>query len=482
MSPFLFPRKKRALLKILSYISTASLLLTFVILPMQPTAHADVVEFTEATNAAITAIEAYGQYNGTSLAYEVLENESAVETAGELITGLWSEYSAQASDPITLAALGAFAITAGAVTWYTGTDGFQHAQLYLEDEITEQLDGFWNWVTGRAGWVRDSEGVLHPPNDFIDFSVYEALTMVNNPIEAWSLPSFHYIGAEGLYSGENDHWPYPFTIITGDYVYGVWLSYNGTLGPNANTRFAVLASGDSGCAVNYSMNGQNLLLTTSYTYEGKTVYYAGVTMSAYTFNQPCFPYLGIPHSDLNRAAWAMVYGGGIQPSIEVVQPVGPVILPDTSDPDYVPRPVTIETNIPVPSRFTDPSDPLYDPDPLPADIANALMPIGAQQVVEDTLEVSQPQVDPDPVPDPEPGPSPDAPVEVVTPLLPVSFPSFNFSLSGIWHYVVEWVGTLGSWFSMVFTIWSHLPYAFVVPVYATAVVVIVLGVYKRFFM
>lgn len=75
-----------------------------------------------------------------------------------------------------------------------------------------------------------------------------------------------------------------------------------------------------------------------------------------------------------------------------------------------------------------------------------------------------------------------SPSEVYIPFLPVTLPSFQFSLSGIWHYVTAWVASLGAWFNLVFTTWSYLPYAISVPVYATAVIVIVLGVYKRFFM
>ena len=92
-----------------------------------------------------------------------------------------------------------------------------------------------------------------------------------------------------------------------------------------------------------------------------------------------------------------------------------------------------------------------------------------------------PNPDPDPDPDPE-DPNPDDPSNGIfhAPLLPF-LPNFNFNLSSIWHYVVEWVSSLGSWFSLTFSIWRSLPYAMVVPVYATAVVVIVLGVYKRFF-
>lgn len=56
------------------------------------------------------------------------------------------------------------------------------------------------------------------------------------------------------------------------------------------------------------------------------------------------------------------------------------------------------------------------------------------------------------------------------------------SFASIWHYVIAWVGSLGPWLSTMFIIWSGLPYAMVLPVYATAAIVVVIGIYRRFFM
>ena len=60
MSSFLSFKKRRIFLKILSYISTASLLLTFVILPMQPVAHADIVSLDDMGAAGM--ITGYGMW------------------------------------------------------------------------------------------------------------------------------------------------------------------------------------------------------------------------------------------------------------------------------------------------------------------------------------------------------------------------------------------------------------------------------------
>lgn len=154
--------------------------------------------------------------------------------------------------------------------------------------------------------------------------------------------------------------------------------------------------------------------------------------------------------------------------------------PNPASPDYVPRPVTIQTDV-----EWDPDwgpDPVSNPTPgvpypiTDASTLNNLVPDLWSQIVSDSVSVESPQ--PDPAPD-DPGVSPS---EVFIPLLPVTLPDFHFSLSGIWHYVVTWVRSLGAWFTTMFTVWNSLPYAMVVPVYATAVIVIVLGVYKRFFM
>lgn len=66
--------------------------------------------------------------------------------------------------------------------------------------------------------------------------------------------------------------------------------------------------------------------------------------------------------------------------------------------------------------------------------------------------------------------------------LPAYLASFSGKFLSIWHYVIDWVASLGSWLNTMFSIWSGLPSAMVLPVYATAVIVIVLGMYKRFFL
>lgn len=74
------------------------------------------------------------------------------------------------------------------------------------------------------------------------------------------------------------------------------------------------------------------------------------------------------------------------------------------------------------------------------------------------------------------------PTPVTIPILGVQLPDFNFNLKGIWYYVVQWVSSLRAWLGTMFNVWNLLPASMVYPVWASAVIVIVLGVYRRFFM
>lgn len=56
-----------------------------------------------------------------------------------------------------------------------------------------------------------------------------------------------------------------------------------------------------------------------------------------------------------------------------------------------------------------------------------------------------------------------------------------FGFSGIWHYVVTWVGSMAAGAAVIWSVWNGLPSAMIIPVYATAVIVIVVGLWRRFF-
>lgn len=61
---------------------------------------------------------------------------------------------------------------------------------------------------------------------------------------------------------------------------------------------------------------------------------------------------------------------------------------------------------------------------------------------------------------------------------PTSF--FGSGFNSIWHYVVEWLSYIGGFLSLVLNVWSVLPYGMVVPVYASVVLVLYFGIYRKF--
>lgn len=61
---------------------------------------------------------------------------------------------------------------------------------------------------------------------------------------------------------------------------------------------------------------------------------------------------------------------------------------------------------------------------------------------------------------------------------PTSF--FGSGFNSIWHYVVEWLSYIGGFLSLVLNVWSVLPYGMVVPVYASVVLILYFGIYRKF--
>lgn len=89
-------------------------------------------------------------------------------------------------------------------------------------------------------------------------------------------------------------------------------------------------------------------------------------------------------------------------------------------------------------------------------------------VTENTEVIAEERVDPAPV------------NPVMPPFMPFDLPSFDFNLSGIWYYVVRWVNSIGSGAALLFNVFANIPAALFYPVFGSAVVVIVIGVWKRF--
>lgn len=474
MSSFLSFKKKRIILKILSYISTASLLFTFVILPMQPVAHADIVAMKDMGAAGM--ITGYGAWNGTSLAFEIYQDLSnGVQYTGELIQGLWNQAYVELGTLPTYADVGEY-YASGIISQYQ-VYGSPYSQIIITEEMASAFDSFWDWLLRREGLERDPEtGLFEVPLDNSRNQIFEVRNVSIEGLQLYKLP-FSYTSTQ---NGRNTNDWYITSLGSGSYVYGALrlINHNGSWlfvsdSPNSSVELRGYYDNNPTGVQTFSLDLINA--------EG--LYYKIITTTVYTSS--------IPNQNIDFSQWVNTVPPEdipeTLPSVSLVLVENqPILIPDPASPDYEPQPVTIPTVIPYPPEYAPLPVPVPDPitgdfpedAPDPEEVAEALAEPLAQGAIDGELVAENPELNPDP----EPGPDPDAPVEVITPFLPVVFPSFNFSLSGIWHYVVEWVGTLGSWFSMVFTIWSHLPYAIVVPVYATAVVVIVLGVYKRFFM
>lgn len=472
MSSFLSFKKKRIILKILSYISTASLLLTFVILPAQPVAHADIVALDEMGAAGM--ITGYGAWNGTSLAYEIWDGVSSTfQTTGELIEGLWNQAYVELGTLPTYSDLGQY-YNSGIIAQYD-VYGEPYASLALSGTIVRALDEFYDWLCTEAGLIRDpSTGEFVRPSDFVSQPLIQTTVSYLEGVQLYALP-------------------FTFSDVN-------LSNYSNILDVGSSGNGSFVSGFRAGQSFVFISNGTGATITRLLTYPGNEPYVISTINTALTQDSglyysrfswgSSFTTTSIPDSGINVDQWK-----GTLPSDAVVDtgtssilpdPGPRILIPNPYDPDYDPQPVTIPTVIPYPPEYAPLPVPVPDPitgdfpenAPDPEEVAEAFAEPLIQGAIDGEIVADNPVLNPEP----EPGPDPDAPVEVITPFLPVVFPSFNFSFSGIWHYVVEWVGTLGSWFSMVFTIWSHLPYAIVVPVYATAVVVIVLGVYKRFFM
>lgn len=159
-----------------------------------------------------------------------------------------------------------------------------------------------------------------------------------------------------------------------------------------------------------------------------------------------------------------------QPTESSIDGLGKDLLPELETSDYPTESSWIQSSW----------DTLVDSLPLNPtleDVAGAYLDLASSGAISAEDDNVAERVIADNPPAPEPVPT------VELPLIGIRFPSgWSLNLSGIWSYVRDWVQSIGSWFSWMFGVFSSLPYAMVVPIYASAVIVIVLGIYRRFFM
>lgn len=449
-----------------------AILIPIALFPMSAFA-VDPVVFSEAETLGAVIVDLYGAYNNTSLAYQNFSDGSALT---EIIT-LYNNYSQSASDPVTLAAIGAAAVAAGAIAViYDAITGKGYIQLYQEQYVSS-LDGFWDYTLNDLGFLRSDDGHYY----WLEGQPEVAVVSVSEfPLLPVTEANYNSTSSSGLFLCNNSYnWSIYVGSSSSDVFCFLYLDSNSSY----NICFVSPSSSSSGhLAISPISSFTNIQFSVNLYGSYSGAYGAFSSVSNVTSGVPIFNSLsdGLSAFDdrVNRALKIVA-----EPSVYIGDPLmNPEFIeyPDPSSPDYAPRPATIQTNVEWDPEWG--PDPVSNPTPgvpypiTDASTLNNLVPDLWSQIVSNSVSVEAPQ--PDVSPD-DPGLSPS---EVFIPFLPVTLPSFNFSLSGIWHYVVTWVQSLGSWFSTMFTVWAALPYAMTVPVYATAVVVIVLGVYKRFFM
>lgn len=434
----------------------------------------DPVSAATMANAFAQAITAYGASQGVSMTFDVANTDGI----GEGVHELWDQYASEMEQSnVTVSDYSNLAASVFPTLW---KKTFDYVTVSLDAATVGEIDGFWNWLlSGPAEMMKVDneyyEWTLNQNNTVDPILVYSDLAWTDYP---------YYNSTASDSTVYNNAMPLVDTYYTNSFVsfrgyYSVsGRHFNAFALPISNgiVTIIVFSPGNySSRLIAYDGSYRNTLQspTQSVTISGQSYWYTSITASGntptsviyhvpqyQTINEGIQAYVSDPNASLSDLS--------IRPYVGDTAPQN-VYIPDNTDVNYTP----VAAEIPL--------DILWD-DSLFGDGTGTLTDTQSEAITEaaddaitdnpdKTLELA------DTVNPPAPSPS-----EVYIPFLPVTLPSFQFSLSGIWHYVTAWVASLGAWFNLVFTTWSYLPYAISVPVYATAVIVIVLGVYKRFFM
>lgn len=416
-----------------------------------------------AYEAVAALLDAYGMYYGVGSVYDV----TSPSGVGSSFEKTWNDFNSfrQNNSQSTYDIIDVYHYMQGEVDDQSVVFDFTHssgkfAGFYIDQESAQIFDEFWNWLlTGPAqmtivdnqwSWTRDVNDVVVPvpvssSSTFNGFDVVtSASALINNGA---TLNKYTFYDSCGF-----------------------WV-----VGSNNNFTLILLSTVDTGAVVKtaYSVSSGNPVgstLTSVVSTLSNGVYYKS---PAFSVSSESTVYPSVASFTLNDVLSAS--GGFVSSSVTIEPYESPngsspnPLIPIVSDPDYSPVAVEIITDVPWDN------DDYGDVFPLPdLNFESLVSDITDSISANDFALLADPNpVDPDPVPPAS---------EVFTPIFTPDYPSFNFNFSGIWHYVREWVQSLGSWFSIMFSVWASLPFAMVVPVYATAVVVIVLGVYRRFFM
>lgn len=411
-------------------------------------------------NAFAQAITGYGAAQGVSMMFDV----SDTSQIGESIHELWKQYKSSFNESDNYLDL--------AATLYPSlfqkitTAGKAYLGIRLTAQYVSELDGFWNWIlSGPAEmtkvdnqyykWTIDQEGQVEPIN-------------IANPsyIEINGIPVY-----QGSYIFNNTSGNVK-TLFSGNCYYVAYYQTNNnvlTVYPFDSNQFTYTVS-------TYSLSNNQLInsTTTSSDSSASGWYYGRYQTGADSSSDYQF------YGDTNAPPlWNLI--GSYDPltsivydsaKIDIAPYIGDttpqdVYIPDNEDVNYVPLPADIPLDIPWDdSLFGDGTGTLSD-----AQVINAVSSLDSTiEQLNSLLLAGDNAITANPT-------------DTFNSILPFGeLPSFNFNLAGIWYYVRNWVASLGSFITAMFTAWSALPSIISLPVYATAVIVIVLGVYKRFFM
>lgn len=423
----------------------------------------DPVSSAALANGLAQAITAYGASHSVSMMYDV----SNTDGIGSGMHDLWQQFKSDVNDN-DVPDYDSLAVT----VWSTlfRKVGNQ-VGVFVSEEVTPYFDQFWNWLlSGPAEMLKVDNQYYEWSVDSVTNSVSSILVLNTSGFSDQPIGVGNYsnLFQDGFFFGTNGVRDfYVISSVDDSYAFAVLQS--------GENYYLVVASANTGTAY----YGGRVLSDNSTSFVSSSLsYYSNDYGLHYCLNNnfvrnvsifqkiPVYDSLEDALYDISLVSDGQIIGS----SFSVAPYVGDAVpqdvyIPDNDDVNYTPLPYVGGLDIPWDNTlYGDGIDTLTD-----SQIVSISSDLSAAIESDGTLTLSQ-----------------EAeiviPSEVYIPFLPVTLPTFNFSLSGIWHYVTAWVSSLGAWFTMVFTIWSNLPYAISLPVYATAVVVIVLGVYKRFFM
>lgn len=426
----------------------------------------DPVSAATMANALAQAITAYGASQGVSMTFNVTDTDGI----GEGVHELWDQFVTDVNDSNTPT------YNSLAVTMWSNLYSKIGNNLGINISASEMpfIDSFWNWLLSGPAEMTKVD------NQYFEWSINQDNTV--SPITVMQNSQYSYGGYtcypydthlyfdnairyDNVYYTLNYTTPILIPCYLSDMINFRVLIYDSV------NRFSVITN--KTVVGTDQVVSSNLRYSSSYIDNRVPGYYflndpdTGGTFSG-VVNQYSYEDILASFIGSNPTLESSSNDLNVRPYIGNATPQN-VYIPDNTDVNYNPTDVAIPLDIPWDNTL------FGDGNGVLTDAQSEAAAAAADDAITDSLEKTLTIADTD-------NPDIPAPGEVYVPFLPVTLPNFNFNLSGIWHYVREWITSLGAWFSTVLTVWAYLPYAMVVPVYAALVIVIVLGVYKRFFM